>query len=382
MKATSLALVAVLVGLVLSVLLLAGVVRRHAMPLAAEIDRTPGTRPEILSPDRSFPDELAREARFGPDRPHRIEELPTFVAGLDARTILDTLRRAVDEAEEAEIQAKLQTLAAIDEEELRRRGLDTRRFAHALLEAAVRGTVLDPGRGPDSAADEILFSSSPDGSGGPLRPTRAFAPTDLRIVAWIPSDRLDPRAGRALVKWLDRTRGRIERLGVVAAGPDRGSGLRPVALRKPDGWSPGRYEVEVLSFDEAVVPLAAGAFRVDLAALEANGTTSSLELFLEDPEERSTAPVDAVSGTTERIFLATRVAVGDAFRGGVVLRDEDSPGSESFHDFRPARAGSVWRVAEVTLPLTRAVRIVTAELRLGGETLEILRFPVLDRDVH
>jgi hypothetical protein len=384
MRGSSTGIALALGGLAFAILFLLLEVREHARVLGdARRDATPAaarhTGPTLAIPAL----ESTRAATRAQPRPSTPPSEPAAAVsiGPSRAAILEALHDAVEEAPASEISRRLRELAGIDEEELRTRGMDPRRFASRLVDAAVRGTLLDEARdGTDVPGAEILFSSSADEFDGPLLPTRRFHRSDLRIIAWIPSSAVEAEGSRMLVKWLDVSTGRLEMLRAVYVSPDRGSGHRSVSLRRMEGWTPGRYRVEVLRFDETLATLASGDFVVGHTASLPGEATSSLELFATDPALGASPPIDAVLAGTERLYVAARVTGKLPF--AVLVRPADGiPAAEAAScTMLPPVDGSPWRVFELRAEGGLAPGVRVAELRSGIEILERRAFPVLESD--
>ncbi len=199
------------------------------------------------------------------------------------------IERSIDAMDVAEIQRELGELAGIDEEWLKRDGIDPRAFAKRLAAVAGRGFSLDPLSSgarfertePDDDEDvaPLAFSSSLDEVHGALASTLQFSPSDVTIRAHVSSDAIGEAHEPVLIRWIDVAGARIEMMQAVRLTPDAGSGTRSFAMRRPEGWSLGTRDVEVYALTDGLPQIAAGSFEiVDAEALHWLDATSSIEI--------------------------------------------------------------------------------------------------------
>lgn len=259
------------------------------LPKATTADTAP------KASDRSTGDSR-RDERIDNHGPRPVNRLPAprierRSTNERSESIARRLANSIDAMELEEIQRELGAWTGIDEEWLKRDGIDPRAFAKRVAEIAGSGFSLDPvsksaryDRSETSSDDArdvavLTFSSSLDETHGSLAATRQFATSDVTVRAHVPSDAIAEPYRPLLVRWIDVAGARIELMQAERLAPDAGAGTRSFAMRRPEGWTLGRREIEVYALEDGLPKIAAGSFDVVPAeALAWLDATSSIEI--------------------------------------------------------------------------------------------------------
>jgi len=157
---------------------------------------------------------------------------------------------------EREIESILSSITKLKVEEIQEVG-DLRVFANRFAEIAMNGMVTGSEAAP-VGVDTVEFGTGASHADGPTGPADGFSPDEPRIYAVFPTSHYDKRW--VMVRWW-RPDGPevflLQRYQVSMTGR-----YSFVWRKRPQGWDPGSYEVEVYSANDELTPLAWGRYSV------------------------------------------------------------------------------------------------------------------------
>jgi hypothetical protein len=165
-------------------------------------------------------------------------------------------KKVIEEMPENEIESILASITKLRVEELRDVG-DLRVFADRFAEIAMNGMVTGSEAAP-VGVDTVEFGTAASRQDGPMGPADDFSSDEERIYAVFPTSRYDKNW--VMVRWW-RSDGPevflLQRYRVNTGDP-----YSYVWLKRPQGWDPGIYEVEVYAADQELTPLAWGQYSI------------------------------------------------------------------------------------------------------------------------
>ena len=375
-----------ILAVLLSILVAIAILRVAALEGGEKLERpeqrdnTPWRDESTLS---SSPQSNASAHRRRPGLQARLEPQ------IDLQDLLFDLESRIDELDEPELFREMSEWTGIEEEILKRDGVDTRAFAKRLL--AIASGDADRLEEPELAAS-VLFSSSLDERNGPLHPTEAFTRDDVRIHAFLPADVLAAQDHLALVRWRNESTGMIEMMQSVFLAGDAGSGYRSFSIRQPEGWTEGSRRVDIYGLTHDAPLLGTGELSIRGEATSWQEATSSMELLSIDAEV--IAPLDALpsaahgfrlgyrsgddAGATTRMIL-TRIDDGIRDHRSLDLAIAPSESTAVVSDGEsPEPSQATWLVANIDHAPFGA-GLYEARLERDGTLLERLAFRILDR---